>query len=199
MKNLSQNAPLQQTVENPSDVPQSILQGPGPNGGRIRNICGDMDMRIDAEGRWYHEGSPIGRMELVRLFASVLRRDEAGDHWLVTPVEAARIRVEDAPFVVVEASREEGPDGVRVKLRNNLDEEAVLDGEHALRVETDPQTGEPRPYVHWRGGMEARLGRSVYYDLVSWGREVERDGALWLMIDSAGDSFPLGKLDEEAN
>jgi hypothetical protein len=124
------------------------------------------DIRIARDGTWYHEGDPIRRIELAKLFATVLRRDEAGDYWLITPAERGRIRVEDVPFVAVEmAVRGEGEDQV-LSFRTNLDEWVEAGPDHPIRVVHKPDTGEPAPYVLVRQGLEARIERSVFYEMV---------------------------------
>jgi hypothetical protein len=165
---------------------------------RGRANCGDIDIRIAADGTWYHQGSPFGRLELVKLFASVLTRDRWGDYWLVTPAEMARIRVDDAPFVAVEMTV--GGQGRQQTLtfRTNIDEAVVCDDRHPIRVETDPKTGEPSPYVTVRQRMEARITRAVYYDLVSAGTEEKVNDDSVFGVWSAGTFFALGRLDEEA-
>lgn len=125
--------------------------------------CGDSAMRIARDGTWFHEGSPIGRPAMVRLFASVLRREPDGSHVLVTPVEKLAIAVEDAPFIAIEVRSEgEGRDR-RLAFRLNTDEVVVAGRDHRLRI-VEADDG-PRPYLRVRGGLEARLNRSVYYEL----------------------------------
>ncbi len=177
----------------------------GPKGLTLKpgqTVCGDLDMRIDLNGVWYYQGSPIGRKELVRLFSTVLRRDQAGDYWLITPAEAGRIEVEDAPFMAVELTLTgDGPDQV-ISLRTNVDKNVTVDKDHPIRVDFDPETGDPTPYVVLGGGIEARIARAVYYELVSLGQEkkgTEEKGhedktfGVW----SSGVFFPLGRLDQE--
>jgi uncharacterized protein len=152
---------------------------------------GDLDIRIARNGTWFYLGSPINRLPLVKLFASVLRREADGSYWLVTPAERGRIVVEDAPFVAVEVTAEgEGRDQQLI-FRTNLDDIVTAGPDHPLRVET-AASGEPAPYILVRGGLEARLARAVFYDLVARadgyaiGREV-RFG-VW----SSGAFFALG-------
>ncbi|NYZ11840.1 DUF1285 domain-containing protein [Azospirillum sp. RWY-5-1] len=124
------------------------------------------DIRIARDGTWFHEGGPIRRIELVKLFASVLRRDDAGDFWLVTPAERGRILVEDAPFQAVEmTARGEGRDQI-LAFRTNVDDWVEAGPDHPIRVDVHPATGEPSPYIEIRQGLEARIARSVFYDLV---------------------------------
>lgn len=145
--------------------------------------CGEIDIVIRADGVWMHEGSPIGRAELVRLFSTVLRKDPDGYH-LVTPVEKLKIAVEDLPFRAV-AVRASGEDLV---FTTDQGDGAAAGPDHALVVETDPVTGEPAPRVHVRGDLWARITRPVFYELVE--RAVEQDGRL--VVRSGGLAFPLG-------
>jgi hypothetical protein len=145
--------------------------------------CGDIDIVIRGDGLWMHEGSPIGRAELVRLFSTVLRLDPDGYH-LVTPVEKLKIRVEDLPFRAV-AMRREGDDLV---FTTDVGDEVRAGPDNAITVETDAVTGEPAPRVHVRRGLEARIVRTVFYDLVEMAQE--RDGRL--AVSSGGVWFPLG-------
>ncbi|WP_029415698.1 DUF1285 domain-containing protein [Brevundimonas bacteroides] len=145
--------------------------------------CGDIDIAIRADGTWMHEGSPIGRAELVRLFSTVLRLDPDGYH-LVTPVEKLMITVEDLPFRAV-AMRRDGEDLV---FTTDVGDEVRAGPENPITVETDPTTGEPAPRVYIRRGLEARIVRTVFYDLVEMAEE--RDGRL--AVSSGGVWFPLG-------
>lgn len=183
--------------------PRSLSPDPdpaaeGPKGITLRpgqTLCGDLDMRIDRNGVWYYHGSPIGRKELVRLFSTVLRRDDAGDYWLITPAELGRIEVEDAPFMAVElTSTGDGADRV-ITFRTNVDTFVSADGDHPIRVDIDPDTGEPSPYVVMDGRLEARLTRSVYYDLVGLGTEEKIDGGRSFGVWSGGAFFALGNLE----
>jgi hypothetical protein len=157
---------------------------------RGRRLCGDLNMRIAADGVWFHDGRPIERQGLVRLFASVLERDDDGWYWLVTPVEMGRVAVEDAPFVGVELMADDADaDESRLSVRTNLDDVVPLDADHPLRVPVDPATGEPRPYVAVRKGLEARLLRPVFYDLAE---RAEETGDGRLVVRSHGAAFDLG-------
>jgi uncharacterized protein len=157
--------------------------------------CGHFDIRIDRDGSWFYQGTPIKRASLVRLFAGVLAREPDGAYWLVTPAERGRITVDDAPFTAVELTSDgAGPERV-LSLRTNLDDIVTLDADHPLRVATDAASGEPRPYVLVRNGLEARLLRAVFYELVELGGE-ERVGDTTLYgVWSKGIFFPLGRLD----
>jgi hypothetical protein len=122
--------------------------------------CGDSAMRIARDGTWYHEGSPIGRPEMVRLFSTILRREPDGSHVLVTPAEKLDILVEDAPFVAVELKSEGEGRGRMLAFRLNTGDLVVAGPEHRLRFEAGPH-----PYVEVRGGLDALVARPVYYEL----------------------------------
>lgn len=159
-------------------------------------VCGDLGIRIDRAGTWFYHGSPIGRKEMVCLFASVLRRHPNGSYWLVTPVEAGQIEVEDVPFLAVELYVANGGRDMVVSLRTNVDEMVTVDANHPLRMAHDPQRpDEPIPYVLVRDGLEARLTRAVYYELVAYGFEEKVGEDPLYGIWSRGMFFPLGRLD----
>ena len=147
--------------------------------------CGDLDMRIAADGTWFHQGTPIGRKELVKLFASVLKREEDGTYWLETPVERGEIKVEDAAFIALRTDQV-GTDWV---FETNIDQQVTLDADHPLRVDVLQETGEPRPYIAVGKGLEARLSRNVYYELVHAAQE-QPDGT-WT-IQSGGQPWIVG-------
>lgn len=151
-------------------------------------------MRIARDGSWYHQGSRIGRKGLVKLFSTVLRRDDDGVYWLQTPVERARIEVEDAPFTAVECSNRGAGRAQILRLRTNLDDWVEVDGEHPIRVEIDGETGEPRPYLTVRDRLEALILRPVYYQLVELAVEEadETGSARGLGVWSKGEFFALG-------
>ena len=127
--------------------------------------CGGSDMRIAADGTWFHMGSPIGRAAMVRLFSTILRREPDGSHVLVTPVEKLDIAVDDAPFVAVELKSEGAGQGRKLGFRLNVDDWVIAGPEHALRIEIAAD-GTPRPYLHVRAGLEALVNRPVFYELV---------------------------------
>jgi uncharacterized protein len=151
-------------------------------------FCGDMDMRIARDGTWYYLGSPIGRLPMVKLFSSVLRHDPDDCYYLVTPVEKLRIRVDDAPFVAVELAAGNG----LVAFRTNVDDVVTADAEHPIRVEIDPETGEPAPYILVRDRLEALIARPVFYELVEMAEVRTINGQELLGVTSAGQFFPLG-------
>jgi len=156
--------------------------------------CGDFDMRIARDGTWFYRGSPIGRKPLVKLFSTVLRR-ENGEFWLVTPVERGRILVDDAPFVAVEVDAAGDGRDRRLTFRTNVDDTVTVDAAHPIRVDHDPASGEPSPYITVRDGLEARILRPVYYHLVEMGEFAEVDGAEQLGVWSCGRFFPLGRVE----
>lgn len=148
--------------------------------------CGTSGMRIAADGTWFHEGSPIGRAALVKLFASILRREPDGSHVLVTPVEKMTIAVEDAPFQAVEMAVEgEGTDR-RIAFRTNVDDLVEVDAEHGLRFEADAEDGGMKPYVHVRRDLWARVTRALTYDLLELCEERDLDGETWLGLPAGG-------------
>jgi hypothetical protein len=180
----------------PGDVNASApARKTGPSGGPV--LRGDLNMRIDRNGIWYYYGSPITRQELVKLFASVLKRDESGEFWLITPAEKGTIEVEDAPFIGVELLST-GADRLQVlKIRTNVDEIVTIDAHHPLEIDLDPKTGEPAPYITVRDGLRARLARPVYYELVELGTEAPGDRKNQYGIWSSGIFFTLGELPDE--
>ena len=154
-------------------------------------LCGDYDIRIAADGSWFYQGGKINRPALPKLFATVLSRDEVGDFWLITPYERGRVKVDDAPFTVVEMTQIEQDGAPAIRLRTNLDDEIVIGSENPLRVEIDLESGEPRPYVLVRGRLEALVLRSVFYHLVEIAEEETIDGNSHLGLWSLGQFFPL--------
>jgi uncharacterized protein len=149
--------------------------------------CGDIDIVIKPDGLWFHEGTPIGRPQLVRLFSTVLRRDPDG-FFLVTPVEKLKITVQDAPFTAVRVDRE----GEALVFQTNVGDLVEAGPDHPIRVEMDEATGEPRPYLHVRAGLEALIMRPVFYELVAMG--AAREGRLG--VGSNGAWFDLGPLQD---
>ncbi len=147
--------------------------------------CGEIDIRIGRDGTWFHDGSPIGRAPLVRLFSTVLRKDPDGFH-LVTPVEKLRIRVDDAPFTAVRVDRV----GDALRFQTNVGDAVDAGPEHALDIGHDD--GEPAPYLHVRRGLMARLTRPVFYELVDMAETRRIDGGEELGVWSCGGWFRLG-------
>ena len=166
--------------------------GKGPPPVHLWNppFCGDLDMRIAADGTWFYLGTPIGRPALVRLFASVLKRED-DKYFLVTPVEKCGLVVEDAPFLAVELAVERGPQGRSLHLRTNVDDWVACGAEHALRFEPQPGTGGLKPYLHVRRGLWAKVTRALFYDLVELGEERDVGGERMFGVASAGEFFAM--------
>jgi hypothetical protein len=159
--------------------------------------CGEIDMRIAADGTWFYQGTPIGRPALVRLFASILKR-EGEKYFLVTPVEKCGILVEDAPFMAVELQVEDG--GARqLCFRTNVDDWVVCGAGHPLRFEPEQGTGGLKPYIHIRRDLWAKVARAVFYDLVDLGETREIAGTQMFGVASAGQFYamaPASSLEE---
>lgn len=149
--------------------------------------CGDIDIVIKKNGLWFHEGTPIGREALVRLFSTVLRKDSDGFH-LVTPMEKMKITVEDAPFIAVRVDRRDDV----LSFTTNVGDEVEAGPDNPIRVETDPHTGEPRPYLHVRRGLEALIARPVFYELVEMARECDTAAGRRFCVTSHGEAFVVG-------
>ncbi|MCG6901495.1 MAG: DUF1285 domain-containing protein [Rhodobacter sp.] len=153
-------------------------------------FCGDLDMRIARDGTWFYLGTPIGRPGLVKLFSSILRRD-GEDYFLVTPVEKVGITVDDAPFVAVDFEvTGTGRDQV-LTFTTQVEDSVAAGPDHPIRVERDPQTGEPSPYVLVRANLEALIDRKSFYRLVDIGVVEPVDGENWFGLWSSGRFFPV--------
>ena len=157
-------------------------------------FCGDLDMRIAADGTWFYLGTPIGRPALVKLFASVLKRED-DRYFLVTPVEKCGLVVEDAPFLAVEMRNERGPHGHVLHFRTNVDDWVACGPEHGLRFVTDPATQGLTPYLHVRRDLWAKVARAVFYDLVELGEERMIDGTVMFGVASSGAFFTMAPAD----
>ena len=158
-------------------------------------FCGDIDMEIRADGQWFYMGTPIGRMPLVRLFSTVLRRDEDGKTYLVTPVEKVGIRVSDAPFLAVEMTVEGAGADQRLTFRTNLGDVVTADADHPLRFSTAPDGG-LKPYLLVRGRLEALATRALTQDIAALGEAIALDGVETFCLRSAGSVFPVMPLAE---
>ncbi|MEM9999410.1 MAG: DUF1285 domain-containing protein [Pseudomonadota bacterium] len=154
-------------------------------------FCGDLDMEIRRDGTWMYLGTPIGRPALVKLFSSVLRKDEDGKTYLVTPVEKVGIRVEDAPFVIVRLDRLEIEGVSLLKLLTNVGEEILVGPDHPLRFEVEAETMGVKPYVHVRGRLDALFSRACMHELINLGEHVDVDGVSVFAVQSAGQSYPI--------
>lgn len=153
-------------------------------------LSGDLDMRIARNGQWYYQGSSINRVALVRLFSSILRRED-DDYYLVTPVEKWRIQVDLTPFVVVSLKVEYDACGQALMFTTNVGDNVMADAQHPLRVEVNPENDEPRPFVLVRDGLEALISRNVFYQLVEHVQERQMDKRQVLGVESAGEFFIL--------
>ena len=149
-------------------------------------------MRIARDGTWFYRGSPIARLPLVKLFASVLRREADGRYWLVTPAERGRIEVEDVPFLAVALTVEGDGRKQQLIFRTNLDDIVTAGPDNPLRVETTV-SGEPAPYILVRDNLEARIGHPAFYDLVELGKEEWVEDATQFGVWSGDEFFRLGE------
>ena len=157
-------------------------------------FCGDLDMRIASDGTWYYMRTPIGRPALVRLFSTILKRED-DKHFLVTPVEKVGIRVDDAPFMAVEMQNEVGDRGRLLRFRTNVDDWVVCDQAHRLRFEASAEGG-LTPYLHVRADLWAKVTRALYYDLVDMGEERMVDGRQMFGVASAGEFFAMADAEQ---
>jgi hypothetical protein len=171
-------------------------QGKGPPPVHLWNppFCGDLDIRIASDGTWFYLGTPVGRAPLVRLFASVLKR-EGDKYFLVTPVEKIGIVVDDAPFLAVEMRREDTTSGPRLHFRTNVDDWVSCDDAHALRFEREDGSGGLKPYLHVRRDLWAKVTRALFYDLVELGEERDVVGERMFGVASGGAFFPMTRAD----
>lgn len=154
-------------------------------------FCGDLDIRIARDGTWFYLGTPIGRFELVKLFSSILKRED-GKYFLVTPVEKVGITVDDAPFVAVDFEATGTGETQELRFTTHVGDDATAGPDHPIRVVRDPETGEPAPYVLIRADLEALIDRKSFYRLVDLG--THRDG--WFGLWSGGQFFPVIPSDE---
>jgi uncharacterized protein len=183
----------------------SSVKGPPPVHLWNPPYCGEIDLRIAADGTWFYQKTPIGRPALVRLFASVLKR-EADRYYLVTPAEKCGIVVDDAPFLAVELHVERAGDDARdggqvLRFRTNVDDWITCGAHHRLRFESETSTSGLKPYLHVRNDLWAKVTRAVYYDLVNLGEEREVAGVRMFGVVSQGEFFamaPAGALGERA-
>jgi hypothetical protein len=158
-------------------------------------FCGDLDMRIASDGTWFYLKTPIGRPALVKLFASVLKR-EGDKYYLVTPVEKCGIVVDDAPFLAVEMRVEETDAGRTLHFRTNVDDWVACGPGHPLRFEPESHSGGLKPYLHVRRDLWAKVTRALFYDLVELGEERDISGARMFGVASAGEFFVMAPADQ---
>ncbi len=157
-------------------------------------FCGDLDIRIAGDGTWFYLKTPIGRPALVKLFASVLKRED-DQYFLVTPIEKVGITVDDAPFLAVEMHVEEAATGPILQFRTNVDDWITCGPDHALRFEPEQDTGGLKPYLHVRRGLWAKVTRALFYDLVERGEERDVDGRRMFGVASSGKFFAMAPAD----
>ena len=157
-------------------------------------FCGDLDIRIAADGSWYYMGTPIGRPALVRLFSTILKR-EGDRYFLVTPVEKVGIRVDDVPFMAVEMRKSSDTRGALLDFRTNVDDWVACDAAHRLRFEPGAGGG-LTPYLHVRADLWAKVTRPLYYELVDMGEERMIDGRAMFGVESRGEFFPMADAEE---
>ncbi|PLL11777.1 DUF1285 domain-containing protein [Tabrizicola sp. TH137] len=153
-------------------------------------FCGDIDMRIARDGTWFYQGTPIGRPGLVKLFSGILKK-EGDRYFLVTPVEKVGITVDDAPFVAVDFDLAGDGAAQTITFTTHVGDTVPLDADHPLRVERDPATGEPSPYLHVRAGLEALIDRKSFYRLVDLCVHAPVAGKDWFGLWSSGRFFPV--------
>jgi uncharacterized protein len=175
---------LEAGVEKPRSLPPVHLWNP--------DNCGDIGLEIRKDGSWWQNGVRFSRDKLVRLFSTILRKDSDG-YYLVTPHEKVVVRVEDAPFVGVRADRHESGGHQVILVTTNVGDVVALGAENPLRVSFDRRTGEPSTYVRVRGGLEARLARPPWYEMVNWA-EPDAEGRNTMSVRSSGVKFAIGEL-----
>ena len=166
-------------------------RGPAPVERWNPDFCGDLDMEIKADGTWFYLGTPIGRMPLVQLFSSVLRKDADGKTYLVTPVERVGIRVVDAPFIAVEMDVSGAAARQVITFRTNVGDVVEAGPDHPLRFVDEEETGGLKPYVLVRGRLEALVARPVMYELVEHGEEINVGGRKMFAVRSKGEVYPI--------
>jgi len=176
-------------------VSRAAAKGPPPVERWNPPFCGDLDMRIAADGTWYYLKTPIGRPALVKLFASVLKR-EVDKYFLVTPVEKCGIQVDDAPFLAVEMNVEQRESGRILHFRTNVDDWVACGPEHALRFEPEPATGGLKPYLHVRRDLWAKVTRTLFFDLVELGEERDVAGRPMFGVVSMDSFFAMAGAEQ---
>ncbi len=154
--------------------------------------CGEIGLEIKSDGTWYYMDSPIGRKRLVNLFARILRKEKDGSYVLVTPVEKIAIKVEDVPFIAVDVDVKGSAKNKILKFTTNTGDTVIASKDYPLRVEIDKNTKEPSPYILVRSNLEAKISRSVFYDLVNIGDNYDKHFGIW----SGGYFFPFMKSSE---
>lgn len=157
-------------------------------------FSGEIDIVIQRDGTWLHEGAPIKRARLVRLFSTILRR-EGDEYFLVTPAEKRRIVVEDAPFLAVRMQAKGRGDSQTLSFQTNLGDEVTAGAAHPIYYRMSSEKSGKAPYLLVRGGLEARIARPVFYELVERGVERQIEGKDVFGVVSAGEFFPFVNVD----
>lgn len=194
------------STANPENLLKNIAKQKGPAPVHLWNppYCGEIDMRIAADGRWYHEGSPIGRLAMVQLFSSILRRDDDGHYYLVTPVERVRISVDDCPFVAQALDVEGSGADQQLRFTLNTQDQVVAGADNRITVTVDAG-GQPHPTIHVRHGLDALISRSVFYQLVDLAhvdptpdknsdQKKNQEKTNSLVVFSGAEKFTLGRF-----
>jgi uncharacterized protein len=153
-------------------------------------FCGDIDMRIARDGTWFYLGTPIGRAPLVKLFSAILKR-EGSAYFLVTPVEKVGIKVDDAPLLAQDFEVQGTGQDQTLTFTTKTEDEAVLGPDHPLRVDRDPATGEPAPYILIRSDLWALIDRKSFYRLIDLCCHHDHAGQRWFGLWSSGQFFPV--------
>ena len=191
LENMTLGDARTQSATSPCPPPAGMTPKPG------QHVIGEIDMRIATDGTWFYMGTPITRNSLVQLFSTVVRRDTDGAYWLITPVEMARIKVEDAPFLAVEVNVTNDNGVNTLNFRTNTGRWIAANAAHPVRVDIDPDTNEPRPYLQVaEDGTEARINRAVFYELVEMAKQDDIKGKVVLTLTSGGATFILGPATE---
>ncbi len=193
MSDTSQNSVTPDVTQLVASVKSFKSKGPAPVHLWNPPFCGDLDMRIGRDGTWYYLGSPIGRKPLVKLFASILRKD-GEKYFLVTPVEKVGITVEDAPFVAVDFQTSGSDRNQSITFTTNVEDSCTAGPEHPIRLVRDPETGEPSPYIRVRSNLEALIDRKSFYRLVELGVPADHNGEGWFGVWSNQVFFPFIRL-----
>ena len=157
-------------------------------------LCENVEMKIDREGRWYFMNSPIGRERMVKLFSKVLRFDEDGEYYLVTPVEKIRIVVDERPFVIVDYHITKKNKKQVITFETNTGDMFLLDKKHPINVEVNKKTGEPKPYVLVRSNLEGLISRNIYYKLIEISEHKKTSEGEVFILKSSNQSFKIGSL-----
>ncbi len=190
--------PAQSLLKNLPDSVLDAAREPAPVHLWNPDFSGELDMHIARDGTWYHEGGPITRLTLAQLFSGILRLEEDGRYYLITPVEKWAIRVDDAPFVAVRMEVQGQGAEQQLRFFTSLEHEVVAGADHPLSVNVDPDTGEPSPYVLLRDNLQALIHRNVFYEIVGLAQEQEVAGQLRTGVWSSGLFFPIDDAPAQA-